>query len=276
VTLEEVAFEGHACVRVEAGGVAATVTTDVGPRVLGFGREGRNAFAALPDLGLDRPGGERFAFVGGHRLWVAPEEPDVTYRDAERPLAVTELDGGVHVEAPPDGAGFAKAISMRPDRDGWIVDHEVRNGSDAASTVAVWAITQLRPGGIATLPLAPSGDGVRADRSLVLWPYTDPTDPRIEISRDAVRLRSTGEGEPFKVGAAPGAGALAYAVDGEVFAKHVDVSLDEPYADLGAALQVFVHARFCELETLGPLRTLAPGEAVSHRERWTLRAEGGP
>ena len=273
MTLDDVAFEGHACVRVTAGDVAATLTTDVGPRVLGFGRGGRNVFAALPDLGLDRPDGGRFAFVGGHRLWVAPEEPGLTYRDADERCTATEVEGGVRVLAPPDAAGFAKAIEVRTDPDGWTVDHELRNGSDAPVTVAPWAITQFLPGGVATLPLAPGGDVVRADRALVLWPYTDPADPRIEVSTDAVRLRSTGEGEPVKVGAAPGAGTLAYAVDGQVFEKRADLERGATYADLGAALQVFVHARFCELETLGPLRTLGPGEAVTHRERWTLRSE---
>ena len=276
MTLETLSFAGHTCVRVEERGVAATLTTDVGPRVLGFGREDRNVMAVLPDLGLDRPSGGRIAFVGGHRLWVAPEVPDVTYAPDDRACAATEVEGGVRVEAPADGTGFAKAITVRAGGEGWTVDHEIVNATDASVTIAAWAITQVRTGGVATLPLRPSAGGVQADRALVLWPYTDPTDPRIAFDHDAVHLRSTGAGSPFKLGAAPGGGAIAYRVDDEVFEKRIDLVPDASYADLGAALQVFVHERFCELETLGPLRTLEPGDRVTHRERWTLRpAEDG-
>jgi hypothetical protein len=225
----------------------------------------------LPDLGLERPDGGRFAFIGGHRVWAAPEIPGVTYQPDDRPCSVTGLDGGVRVEAPVDGAGFAKALSVRPAEHGWVVDHELRNASDRPVTVAVWAITQLRPGGTATLPLPARGPGPQADRSLVLWPYTDLADPRVSFGRGVVRVRSAPGGPALKVGAAPGDGPLSYLIDSWVFEKRIDVDPVAAYADRGAALQVYLCDDFCELESLGPLRTLEPGETATHRERWTLR-----
>lgn len=272
MTLETVSFEGHGCVRLHGGGVAVTVTTSVGPRVLGLAREAGNLMAVLPNLGLDRPDGERFVFFGGHRLWAAPEVPAVTYQPDDRPCTVTETEGGIRVEAPADGAGLVKALSVRPGVTGWTVDHEIRNDSPWPITVAAWAITQLRPGGMATLPLPPKGPGPQADRALVLWPYTDPADPRIAVEPDAVRIRSTPTGAPLKLGAAPGEGSLSYRIDGEEFEKRIDLDPDAAYADRGAALQVYLCDDFCELETLGPLRALEPGDDVTHRERWTLRA----
>jgi hypothetical protein len=38
---------------------------------------------------------------------------------------------------------------------------------------------------------------------------------------------------------------------------------------LGCTFETFTNADFLELETLGPLTTLAPGQSVSHTERWT-------
>jgi hypothetical protein len=271
VTLETHSFEGHRCVRLHDGVVTVMVTTSVGPRVLGLtGGEG-NLMAVLPGAGLELPDGGRFSFIGGHRLWAAPEIPEVTYQPDDRPCAVTEVDGGVRVEAPPDGVGLAKALSVRRTAAGWTLEHEIRNASDRSVTLAPWAITQLRPGGTATLPLPPRGPGPPADRSLVLWPYTDLGDPRILLERGAVSVRSAPSGPALKLGVGPGDGSVSYRIGGEVFEKRIEVDPEAAYADRGAALQVYLCDDFCELETLGPIRALEPGGSATHRERWTLR-----
>lgn len=270
MTLETVSFEGHDCVRLEDGDVAVVVTISTGPRVLAMLVEGENLFAVLPDASLDTPDGERFRFVGGHRLWVAPEVPSITYRSDDRPCTVSEVEDGVAVEAPPDGAELAKSIAVRPVSDGWIVDHILRNASRRSITIAPWAITQLRTGGEAVLPIAPHGEGPRADRSLVLWPYTDLGDPRIRLGRDEIRVDAARNGPPLKLGAAPSDGCVAYRLGNHRFEKRIDVDPDATYADRGAAVQIFACDEFCELETLGPLEAVPPGGSVTHRERWTV------
>jgi hypothetical protein len=273
--IERVSFEGRDCVRLVGDGTGVFVTTSVGPRILGLvGSEG-NVLAVLPqEAGLEHPSGRRFRFVGGHRLWAAPEVPATTYEPDDRPCTVTEAEDGIRVEAPADGAGLARAIEVRRSLDGWVVDHAIRNLSPATVTMAPWAITQLRPGGEAILPLGPMGDGPQADRSLVLWPYTDPGDPRIAFRRNEVRIRAVPGPAPIKVGAAPSEGRVAYRLGGEVFEKRVAVDPRAPYPDRGAAVQVYLGDDFCELETVGPLRAVDPGDEATHRERWALRREG--
>jgi hypothetical protein len=274
VTLETVSFEGHDCVRLEDGGVAILVTISAGPRVLGIVVEQENLFAVLPDSFLDTPDGERFRFLGGHRLWVAPEVPSITYRADDRPCAVTEVEGGVGVEAPPDGAQLAKAIWVRRASDGWLVDHVVRNASRRSITIAPWAITQLRTGGEAVLEIAPGEGGPQADRSLVLWPYTDLGDPRIRFDPNEVRIDAARSGPPLKLGAAPSDGCVSYRLGKHRFEKRIDVDPNATYADRGAAVQVYLCDEFCELETLGPLQVVPPGGSIAHRERWTLGRAG--
>jgi hypothetical protein len=273
VRLERVVFHGHDGVRLDGELSSIVVITSTGPRVFGL-TGGDGLFAVLPGSGLDVPGGERFAFVGGHRLWAAPEVPELTYHPDDRPCAV-EIDGGVRAEAPPDGAGLVKAVEVRADGDDWIVDHELRNVSDGALTIAPWAITQLVPGGVARLPLGDVGEGLQADRALVLWPYTRLDDPRLAVEADGVRIHAVPGGGPLKVGAAPGDGSLSYERDGRRFVKRVELDPAGTYADRGAAAQVYVNDAFCELESLGPLREVEPGGAVEHRERWTLSASDG-
>ncbi|MGZ8604125.1 MAG: hypothetical protein ACXWX9_05150 [Actinomycetota bacterium] len=265
-------FEGHDCVRLESGSATVYVTTSVGPRVLGLvGPDGQNVLAILPDAALEMPGGGRFRLLGGHRLWAAPEVPEVTYQPDERPCQVHELEGGVRVDAPADGAGLVKSIEIRPEGGGFVLHHALRNASDATMTVAPWAITQVRLGGEVAFPLGGEREGLQASSSLVLWPYTDLADPRIRSSGGEVFVDARPAGPRFKVGAAPGTGHVRYRLGGSVFEKRADVDAGASYADRGAGVQVYLCDEFCEMETLGPLRALPPGEVATHRERWTLR-----
>jgi hypothetical protein len=251
-----------------------TITTSVGPRVLGFAAGDGNLFAVLPDAALERPGGEPFRLFGGHRLWAAPEVVELTYQPDEAPCVVTEVDEGVRVDAPTDGVGLVKSIEVRAGDGGWFVDHAIRNDSGTSRTVAPWAITQMRMGGQAVLPLPPRTEGPQADRSLVLWPYTDLRDPRLRFGRDEIRVEAVPRGPRLKLGAAPGAGLVAYELGGERFEKLIAVDPKANYADRGAAVQVFVCDEFCELETLGPLERIDPGGSVGHREWWSIRRLG--
>jgi hypothetical protein len=42
------------------------------------------------------------------------------------------------------------------------------------------------------------------------------------------------------------------------------------YPDFGSSVEVFTNAQMLELETLGPLTQLPPGESLSYVERWFL------
>jgi hypothetical protein len=274
VTLEAISFEGHECLRLEGEAGAAIVTTSVGPRILGLFGGGDNVLAVRPGSTIHRPEGTPYRLLGGHRLWAAPEVPRITYEPDDRPCVATEVEGGVRVEAPMDGVDLFKAIEVRRSEDGWIVDHEIRNGSDAPITLAPWAITQLPLGGEVIVPASTDATGPQADRSLVLWPYTDPGDIRLHLRLDGVLIDAAPGARRLKIGVAPSRGRVSHRRGDEVFEKHVVVDPSASYADLGAAIQVFVCDDFCELETLGPIREVAPDGVAHHRERWSIRRAG--
>ncbi|MEX1294902.1 MAG: hypothetical protein AB1Z67_01900, partial [Candidatus Limnocylindrales bacterium] len=52
--------------------------------------------------------------------------------------------------------------------------------------------------------------------------------------------------------------------------KYAGHDEEREYADMGASGQVYSHGDFTELETLGPLTDLGPGEAAEHREEWAV------
>jgi hypothetical protein len=271
VSVERVTFAGHEAVRLVAHGQTLAITTDVGPRILGFAGAGENLLAVLPDDAIEHPGIPPFRFVGGHRLWAAPEVPVSTYEPDDAPCAVEEVGDGVRVVGAVGGVtGLVRSIAVRPVADGWRVTHGIRNAGSSVAEVAPWAITQVRLGGEAFLPLPSVGEPPQADRALVLWPYTDLTDGRYRLADGGVWVSGVA-GAATKVGAAPGAGWLAYRIDGEELRIAADVPRGA-VPDRGAAAQVFTCERFLELETLGALAHLAPGDTVEHVETWTLGA----
>ncbi len=72
-------YAGHDCVNLFNDQISIWVTRSIGPRIIGVSvGDGENLFAELPDVTLDYLGGGQFHFYGGHRLWHAPENPEVT------------------------------------------------------------------------------------------------------------------------------------------------------------------------------------------------------
>ena len=283
-TVREERFAGRRCLRLSDGRVSVWAALDVGPRVLGFALDGGplpgvNAFADQLDVVLDRPDGGACALVGGHRLWTAPEDPDRTYQPDDRPVAVYDADGMLRLVAPPDaGTGLRRTVTVALDGAGAVVGHHVANGGTLPVRVAPWAITALPTGGTAVVAL-PRGeeDGLLPDRRLVLWPYTRLGDTRLALGDRYLMVRADASADrPVKVGAS-GVRALAYVRPGApTFVKRAAPVPGADYPDLGADAEVYANGRFCELETLGPLVTLAPGATASHRERWSLHAEATP
>jgi hypothetical protein len=262
-------------ITVELGPVVLTVALHAGPRLLGYALPGGpQLFADLPDTVISHPAVGEYRLLGGHRLWRAPEDAAVTYVPDDDGVVVTPSDGGVDVVGPPDPEGVVKQITVRQRGDVTVVDHVLRNeGRDVVHT-APWAITQLAPGGTAVLP-QPMGnadtDGLLPNRHVVWWPYSDPRAPELDEAVDALSVHASLRPSKFKLGQPNRRGWLAYEKDGQLFVKWAPVHRDaDKYVDFDASVQCYRDERFLELETLGPLVTLEPGDEVRHRELWAL------
>ncbi len=271
MTVERTTHQNIECLRIVEGPIEILVAESAGPRILGFRLlHGPQLFASLPGLQLDVPGHEPFSLHGGHRLWVAPETPAVSYAPDDHPVAIASDARGVSVLAPIDAAGVEKSISLVVRGTAVVVDHTIVNAGNAPMTIAPWAITQLAPGGTGLIPLGGRlDDEYRADRSIVTWPYTRWDDPLMTIADHHIVVEAA-RTDPLKIGTALRREWLGYRLDGHLFVKRAAYPSGLPLADLGATGQCYCNHAFLELETLGPLATVPPGAAVHHREIWEI------
>ncbi|HSV73367.1 MAG TPA: hypothetical protein VLH79_06370 [Chthonomonadales bacterium] len=268
------------CYRLSNGVVEAIVTTDVGPRVIRYGLVGgRNLFAEMPDdvvnteLGNWRP-------MGGHRLWHAPEAKPRTYAPDNDPVKLEAVgsDGVRLTQTVEPATGIEKEMLVRMDADGSgvTVTHTLTNRGLWPVDLAPWALTIVAGGGVTILPQEPfrsHDEYLLPARPMVLWHYTDMTDPRLTLGRRYIRLRTDEKLDtPQKIGIRNKQGWAAYHLDSLLFIKRYPFLEGQTYPDEGCNTETFTKGDFMEVETLGPMRRVTPGESAHHVEKWYLFA----
>jgi len=209
--LEPAEVAGETCVRVTGAPLEPVILCGAGPRIVGLERDGSNLFAVCPDAVLESDGMEPLRLHGGHRLWVAPEVPEVTYRPDVGQVEVSVHRLTLSIRGAVDGVtGLQREIRMRlsASREQIEVDHLVANHGRATRRLAPWALTMLPLGGEALLPqarVAPGAGTLQPHRSLVLWPYTRLDDDRLDLDADTIVVRAT---PPATGGRPAGAGSV--------------------------------------------------------------------
>jgi len=237
----------------------------------------RNLLAETPGVSWPTPYGD-FFLHGGHRLWHAPESAPRSSIPDTGGLEVEECAGGVRLTQPTERAtGIAKSMEIRlcPDRAALTLVHTLRNDNLWAVELAPWAITQLALGGMAVLPqpaLSADNGGLQPNRHLVVWPYTSLRDPRLELYDDLWLMYGRGQLPPCKIGGENRLGWVAYALGDVALIRRFRPQLHLPHADRGCNVEVYVNDMSLELEVLGPLRRLQPGETIRHVEYWEVHA----
>ncbi len=242
--------------------------TTTGPRIVGLyvrGAEG-NLLATTPEVHWETPHGEYY-LRGGHRLWTAPE--DLFFICPEDGLTVIEEKAGVTLRGSIDASGLEKEIAIRLDGNRVHLSHRVTWHGNEPIKFAPWAITQLRLGGMAILPLAVTGD-LQPNRNIVLWPYSQIRDERLELHDDLILLHGRADERALKIGNSNTHGWIACAMRNALFVKRFAVNEEGMYPDLGCNVEVYVKDACIELETLGTLQPSNGGESMNHEETWQI------
>lgn len=253
------------------------VVHSVGPRIAWFGA--RENLLYWDDAGEHRAG--EWRLYGGHRLWVtrpgADESAEVQAPDNE-PCRVERLPDGVVLTAPPTVGGIVKSLAIqRVDRD-WQLTHRISNVGNLLWSGGAWALTCTLPreSTVYRIPLrgGPSTWDVTTIVIPTAWGGSHTSrldDPQFTFTADAMELRARSD-EGKRMLLAP-KGVLEMTDERGLFRKVTLFDQTATYPlDTNVAVYVGPQRFMVELETMGPLRTLAPGHSLEHVEKWSLEA----
>lgn len=280
--MKRVKFLGLECIEVANDHLSLLVTISLGPRILSLATNtSDNLFAVLPEATLDCPGVGPFRFYGGHRLWYAPEDPGVTYLPDDSAVEVESIERGIRlIQTIEPKTSLQKMIDVQlaGDRASVEVRHMLTNHGDRDLTLAPWAITQLKPGGVAILPQCTDltdDNPTLPNRSITLWPYTDINGDAICWGNEFILIYARMKEGKLKIGFPNPMGWMAYWIDETLFVKRADPIQDAEYFDHGSTCECYCDPNCIELETLAPITCLGPGASVEHLETWHVHENVG-
>jgi hypothetical protein len=288
-TVEKIEYKGWKNnLRLSNGAMELIVTLDVGPRIISYRlRDGKNVFKEYEDQ-LGKSGEPDWQIRGGHRLWVGPEDLTRTYAPDNGPVTYKKLESGSPgirlIPAADSDYGIQKEIDLQvaPTGSEVTILHRITNVGDKPTQLAPWALTVMAPGGVEIIPLPPkhphpgppknarSPKDYAPDLFLAIWPFTDFKDPRWDFGSRYITLRHDATRGPTKLGVTHRMGWVGYLNSGTLFVKHIDYQEEKHYPDHGSNLETFSNQDMQEIESLGPLVHLAPGQKTELMERWQL------
>jgi len=282
VKIEKIDFKGWPdSYRISNGTVEAVVTGDVGPRIIRFGFVGgQNLFKEFLEQ-LGKSGEKEWQARGGHRLWIGPEDRVKSYAPDNEPVHIEIHGDFLEATEPVEPlTGIEKKITIQMASTGTAVEvlHYLRNAGKVPYRLAPWSLTMFAQGGLAIHGLPERGkypEKLLPTGPLVLWAYTNLIDPRMKLLEKYIILRQDSKNAvPEKIGSYNHDTWGAYLLHNELFVKKASAGADpSSFPDYGCSFETFTNADFLELETLGPLTDLKPGETVSHTEHWSLNKD---
>lgn len=263
------------CVCLENGRIKLIATTDVGPRIIFFGKCGgdnilfedteRNFYE------INRGYGVWYAY-GGHRIWTAPEEMPETYIPDNSPVSVTYCSDTLILKAPVTtfGKQFSLEVTMNDD-DSVTVVNKITNLSGKPSVFAPWSVTGLARGGTEYIPLCSENKGFLPNRTMSLWSYSDIRDERFELNDNSAVLKQDPENKkPFKAGFNVTDGYVEYKNKGDTFRLSFDEYKEGEYPDFCCNFETYTNDLFLECELLGEMKSYEHGESAVIREKWQI------
>lgn len=273
------------CVSISNGVIEALVTIDIGPRIIKFGYvDGQNFMCSEREaLGFQTDKrytdffgeGKKWENLGGHRIWISPESYPETYTPDDLSVDYTVTDcGAVFCQQPQNQIGVAITleVKMDPDDTNMQVKMNVKNIANAPKEFSVWALSVCAAGGTLIVPMNTNDTGLLPNRVISVWPYTDMSDDRLYWGKKYVTIRQdTNATCPIKLGFDLNCGTAYYVMGQDLLCKKYEtLHPTAKYPDGGVSFESYTNDVMLEFETLGELKTVAPGEESELVENWFL------
>jgi hypothetical protein len=255
--------------------VRLIITTDVGPRIIYFGVPGgENVFHQREgQQGLINSA--EWHIYGGHRLWHSPQHGFRPNQPDNEKVPYEVQGNTVQFNCPEErNTKIQKQLRITLTEDGSkvIVRHRIYNRGLWPIRLASWALSVMREGGIGFLPVPQEQTpDYYPNFVIAYWPWTKTNDPRFTLGEKYMSLRQDQNNmQWFKIGFRNTENWGAYWYGGYVFVKMYPLCPGEEYPDYGSSFEIYTDNEMMELESVGPLKTIANGEYTEHTEEWYL------
>ncbi len=265
------------CIRLSNEEVELIITTDIGPRIIRFGKiGGQNMFREFKDQ-LGKKGGEEYRLYGGTRFWHGPEANPRCYFPDNNPLNYS-WDGKTLslLQEKESTTGIQKEVMIKfASENGSVkISYRIHNRTLWDIKLAPWILSIMNLGGRGIIPHEPFQtweERLAPVRPLVLWGYTTMDDPRWIWGRKYIQLRQDHKSTTRqKLGILNTLGWAAYILNDQIFIKRYNYEPEAEYTDFGVNTEIYTDADIFEVETLGPLAKIEPGKYMDYKENWYL------
>lgn len=235
-------------------------------------------------LALRKPGQANLlantgATFDGIRLWIMTPHEEMATRDEVASLPGTATPVNAHtvvtesLPSPNLNLQATWRVGIDPLKPVLHLDFQLTNRGESARDIALWSLIGLVPPAEILLPLHHAGSRPANPRPIYHFPWSDMNDPRLRVHEDYLSLSiRPGDGSgSIKVGVFHPEGMAAARVKDSLLVSQVPVEPNLPYPEGGPNLTAFASpangkSPFGELEHMGPVHQLDPGETVSLRQ----------
>ncbi len=286
VKISEIKYKNYGrCIRMENAFVELIVTIDVGPRIIRYSIKGGDNFffedknrkhtQDSKAMGDYYGKGACWNIYGGHRIWAAPEYLPQTYFPDNSRVVYKLVGSRTVVFTPPPQRKNGLQVSLEVTLDEYdctvTVKNRIQNIADHPQTYSVWALSVLAPGGVEIVPLNTHETGFLNNKVMAVWPYCNLGDKRAAFAQDMMMLKQEKKAaNAFKIGLDNRRGWAAYVVKEAMFLKQFEYIDGAAYPDGGMNFETYTGSAFLEMESLGPLLQVAPGDTLTHVEKWDI------
>jgi hypothetical protein len=180
-------------------------------------------------------------------------------------------------------SGYQAELELTLDGPSVHVIHRIINRSGSPKTMAAWTIASIPNGHNGVIEANVRQDFAENDgfiRSIGFFPNTPADHPAFELDGDMVRVyHDVPREKGWKIGAVVPSGVATYRDDELELRSQVSYEPGELYPEGGWNVTMYKNWNldepqwhYTELEHVGPLREVQPGEAAELRQTLTLRS----
>ena len=273
------------CILLENKSTRVVLCPAAGGRVLEYSRDGKNALYLPPgDEGWTYAPGKRGGGMNAGRFDIGPELTIPAHPSLWKGKWTGKTTGPFSAELTspndqPTGVRLVRDFRLDPKTSRLECRQKIENVGDKTVEYCHWSRTFALGGGICVIPIS---DTSRFPNHYVMYEEgalinARPKDDRIRI-RDGF-LEILGAPRKPKLGFDSRESWLAYAMpNDQMFVKSFEVDPNRVYNEVaGLTLSVwYPDGPMCELEPIGPMERLQPGESASFTETWLLLPQNFP